>query len=618
MAPPRYRAAKVKKLTAGNNLEEWFASIRLQLQRTVCSYGYFSDIDTFLIFIDNVSESRRIHIYHFITTQITKGFMKMILVNVRGDVIKLMKWLRDGAKRSVFHLMDLPSELREQVYECHFRSRDYGVHRNIFCGRDGINASSAMSNSYLHRDRSERKQCRNQDQNQKKGSSNQTPAARIVDRWVDAGVKDYTRYLRKVQMTSTAPGGEVYVVEFCSMGGLEVDLPHDLCDRPLKARANASFHLHFMPPLLDLDRQLSLIPLQNDSPADQQWLLSEDDLDHGTDKYPLSTTNIRLHNSSNCERYISGVPSSTDDRDTAVCMLREGDYQTWTTNLIPVFKEHRYIDGICDDVEELLRQLNSLHGVAALRARKIITAHVAASVLSRIPTTKCNSIDKLFGSLKIAAQPFRFMDLPPELRDYFYQDYFSNLKHGDDDTVCARHQSWDAPFARPNLLLASPQLNAEATPAYLMCTDFHFGTSEYVANWIRHNDSGRAAPGHHPAVLVQKAIRKWKVEAVQQHAKFLRKVSVITYRRASAKAYAFTFSPVAGLKVQLPTHLTNEKRLYLERRAAESEAERKANGLQGEAMVEILTKWWVSPDEATLPWETDWLLSPDEAKLPRE
>ncbi|KAK5699715.1 hypothetical protein LTR97_005846 [Elasticomyces elasticus] len=478
MAPPRYRAAKVKKLTAGNNLEEWFASIRLQLQRTVCSYGYFSDIDTFLIFIDNVSESRRIHIYHFITTQITKGFMKMILVNVRGDVIKLMKWLRDGAKRSVFHLMDLPSELREQVMTARPTSVSY----------------SSVT----------------------------------------------------------------------------------------------------------------------------EWLLSEDDLDHGTDKYPLSTTNIRLHNSSNCERYISGVPSSTDDRDTAVCMLREGDYQTWTTNLIPVFKEHRYIDGICDDVEELLRQLNSLHGVAALRARKIITAHVAASVLSRIPTTKCNSIDKLFGSLKIAAQPFRFMDLPPELRDYFYQDYFSNLKHGDDDTVCARHQSWDAPFARPNLLLASPQLNAEATPAYLMCTDFHFGTSEYVANWIRHNDSGRAAPGHHPAVLVQKAIRKWKVEAVQQHAKFLRKVSVITYRRASAKAYAFTFSPVAGLKVQLPTHLTNEKRLYLERRAAESEAERKANGLQGEAMVEILTKWWVSPNEATLPWETDWLLSPDEAKLPRE
>ncbi|KAK3644642.1 hypothetical protein LTR56_009580 [Elasticomyces elasticus] len=316
--------------------------------------------------------------------------------------------------------------------------------------------------------------------------------------------------------------------------------------------------------------------------------ISEDD---GTNTFPLSTTNIRLHNSSSCDLYRKVAPPSIDNGDTAVCMPSEGDYQTWTTNLIPVFKEHRYVDGICDDFEELLSQLNSLHGVTALRARKIITAHVAASVLSRIPTTKCNSIDKLFGSLKISAQPFRFMDLPPELRDYFYQDYFSNLKHGNDDT---------------------------ATPAYLMCTDFHFGTTEYVNNWIKHDESGRAAPGHHPAILVQKAIRKWKVEVVQQHAKFLRRVSVITYRHASAKAYAFTFSPVVGLKVQLPTHLADEKRLYLERRAAESEAERKANGLQGEAVVEILTKWWVSPDEATLPWETDWLVSPDEAELPRE
>ncbi|KAK5695733.1 hypothetical protein LTR17_024417 [Elasticomyces elasticus] len=338
--------------------------------------------------------------------------------------------------------------------------------------------------------------------------------------------------------------------------------------------------------------------LPSSSSSTASLSISEDD---DTDTCPLSTTNIRLHNSSNCERYIAAVPSSADDGDTAVCMLSEGDYETWTINLIPVFKEHRYVDGICDDFEELLSQLNSLHGVAALRARKIITAHVAASVLSRIPTTKCNSIDKLFGSLKIAAQPFRFMDLPPELRDYFYQDYFSNLKHGDDDTVCARHQSWDAPLARPNLLLASPQLNAEATPAYLMCTDFHFGYRRFVDNWVSHNESSLAASP--PAFLMGKAIRKWKAEVVQQHGKFLRRASVITYVNDSAEAYAITFSPFTGLKVQLPTYLTDEDKLWRERSIAEIEAEQKANGLQGEAVVEILTHWWVSPDEATLPWE---------------
>ncbi|KAK3641779.1 hypothetical protein LTR56_011106 [Elasticomyces elasticus] len=327
-------------------------------------------------------------------------------------------------------------------------------------------------------------------------------------------------------------------------------------------------------------------------------LLSEDELDDGTDRCPLSTTNIRLHNTFSCELYISGVPSSTDDGDTAVCMLSEGDYQAWTTKLITVFKERRYVDGICDDFEELLSQLNSLHGVAALRARKIITAHVAASVLSRIPATKCNSINKLFGSLKIAAQPFHFMDLPPELRDYFYQDYFSNLKHGSsNDAVCGRHESWDAPFARPNLLLASPQVNAEATPAFLMCTDFHFGTAECVDNWVGDNESSLAAPG--PAwFLVGRAIRKWKAEVVQQHAKLLWRVSVITKDDPPDG-----FSPVMGLKVQLPRYFDNEDRLCHERSVAEIEAEHKANGLQGEVVREILTQWWVSPDEAKLPWE---------------
>ncbi|KAK5686330.1 hypothetical protein LTS10_002447 [Elasticomyces elasticus] len=234
MALLRNHTAKVKKLTtSNNNLEEWFASIRLRLQSTICSYGYFSDMDTFLTFLDGASESRQIQAYHFLTTHIGEGFLKNIPGDVRGDVIKLMRWLRDGAKPNPFRLMDLPSELRERVYECHFRSRNDGVHRNIFCGRNGINGSGAMS-ALLSASRQIRAEAM-----PRKGSSSQTPAARMIDRWVESGLKDYTRYLRKdytrylrkVQVTSTTSGSEVFVVEFCSMRGLKVDPPHNLCDR---------------------------------------------------------------------------------------------------------------------------------------------------------------------------------------------------------------------------------------------------------------------------------------------------------------------------------------------------------------------------------------------------
>ncbi|KAK3641780.1 hypothetical protein LTR56_011107 [Elasticomyces elasticus] len=251
MALLRNHNAKVKKLTtSNNNLEEWFASIRLRLQSTICSYGYFSDMDTCLAFLDGASESRQIQAYHFLTTRIGEGLLKTIPGDVRGDVIKLMKWLRDGAKPSPFRLMDLPAELRERVYEWHFRSRNDGVHRNIFCGRDGINASGAMS-TLLSASRQIREEAmpvfymctdvhfffstslmvKDQDQDHGKGINNQTPAARIFDRWVGSGVKDYARCLRKVQMTSTMSGGEVYAVKLCPTGGLKVELPRNLCNR---------------------------------------------------------------------------------------------------------------------------------------------------------------------------------------------------------------------------------------------------------------------------------------------------------------------------------------------------------------------------------------------------
>ncbi|KAK4891939.1 hypothetical protein LTR27_009464 [Elasticomyces elasticus] len=251
MALLRNHNAKVKKLTtSNNNLEEWFASIRLRLQSTICSYGYFSDMNTCLTFLDGASESRQIQAYHFLTTHIGEGLLKKIPGDVRGDVVKLMKWLRDGAKPNPFRLMDLQSELRERVYECHFRSRNDGVHRNIFCGRDGINASGAMS-TLLSASRQIREEAmpvfyvctdfhfffstslmvKTQDQDHEKGINNQTPAARIIDRWVEAGVKDYARCLRKVQMTSTMSGGEVYAVRFCPAGGLKVELPRNLCNR---------------------------------------------------------------------------------------------------------------------------------------------------------------------------------------------------------------------------------------------------------------------------------------------------------------------------------------------------------------------------------------------------
>ncbi|KAK5740225.1 hypothetical protein LTR17_004726 [Elasticomyces elasticus] len=251
MALLRNHNAKVKKLTtSNNNLEEWFASIRLRLQSTTCSYGYFSDMDTCLAFLDGASESRQIQAYHFLTTHIGEGLLKKIPGDVRGDVIKLMKWLRDGAKPNPFRLMDLPSELRERVYEWHFRSRNDGVHRNLFCGRDGINASGAMS-PLLSASRQIRAEAmpvfymctefrfffstslmaKDRDQDHGKGISNQSPAARIIVRWVESGVKDYTRYLRNVQVTSTTSGGEVYVVKFCPTEGLEVELPRNLCNR---------------------------------------------------------------------------------------------------------------------------------------------------------------------------------------------------------------------------------------------------------------------------------------------------------------------------------------------------------------------------------------------------
>ncbi|KAK5686331.1 hypothetical protein LTS10_002448 [Elasticomyces elasticus] len=291
------------------------------------------------------------------------------------------------------------------------------------------------------------------------------------------------------------------------------------------------------------------------------------------------------------------MPSADDDVSTEIyCMLREGEgsYKSWLRDIAIVLKKHGAIKGNCKDAKALLNRLRGLHGAASLRARETIMQSVSGSILARIPDADHKSATKLLARLEVAARPFRFMDLPTELREYFYEHYILALdvEYSGIGNIVVRHNERNLEIFRPNLLLASPQLNAEATAILLMRTKFHLVFARLQADWPQPRpldtpEFGIFGPAPFPAI---QAIRRWEAEVVQQDARFLRWVSVKYDGDDASKAYVITFSPATELKVKLPSGLTEEQRGRHEQRVAEIEAERKALGLQGEAVMKVLTQ----------------------------
>lgn len=109
------------------------------------------------------------------------------------------------------------------------------------------------------------------------------------------------------------------------------------------------------------------------------------------------------------------APPKGDDTASLLC---EGDFLVWKGRLTDLLATHGLSHHVRKKTSTARRNYSGKAQAAA--ALDMTTALVPPHLIRRVPSTHCNNLFRLMESIEARAQPFRFLDFPPELRDRTY------------------------------------------------------------------------------------------------------------------------------------------------------------------------------------------------------
>ncbi|KAK3641781.1 hypothetical protein LTR56_011108 [Elasticomyces elasticus] len=270
----------------------------------------------------------------------------------------------------------------------------------------------------------------------------------------------------------------------------------------------------------------------------------------------------------------SAAPTSTRPN---VKKLYEGNFSHWIVHdLQTVLQRSGITRKTYESLETLVVYLKSLHRHARDKVVGVIAEQVCATVLSRTAVSDRHSLVVFLQALRQASEPFRFLDLPKELRDRVYETHILDAYHGR-----AQHRLEgngrlnSAP--RPSIISTSSQVLDEFLPMFYMTTKFRFEI------YLNRGSSVAGVPIGFTGV--PRWIRRWARVTVKKNATHLRQVSVV----GNGRAYFFTFSPGVGLRVRYPESLDQLRKTDWDQHVAQVEASRRLRELNGEAVLTALT-----------------------------
>ena len=188
---------------------------------------------------------------------------------------------------------------------------------------------------------------------------------------------------------------------------------------------------------------------------------------------------------------------------------------------------------------------------------RLLRRQIHKPFLARIPKDELGDNDWLLCMLRDYAQPFRFADLPPELRTLIYKFAFPAGR-------------WDVRSNRQQLspiLYVSHHIRSEALPIFYCRTTFYARCNRNCAIEIS----------------VAEFARAWKEESLCENAKLIRDFELSI---GNIKLY-LSYSASMGLRV-ISLGLRAAPQALLEEHITETETRRKALGLQGEAIIDAL------------------------------
>ncbi|KAK5699201.1 hypothetical protein LTR17_023454 [Elasticomyces elasticus] len=279
-------------------------------------------------------------------------------------------------------------------------------------------------------------------------------------------------------------------------------------------------------------------------------------------------------------------------------MLYEGNYKEWEDRMACMWLMHKHAAGPNHDSRffHLPLQGDQYEQLTAL-----ICAQVSPALLSRLPeanrklwnpwdrmrTPEERKLPSLISSLETAARFFRFESLPPELRKRIYRIHFGRVK--------CYHVNIDGGDAISSLLrssrvlLLSRAIRKEATPIFFSEVEF----------WVAGRRCQSVAGDD---TFMERSIRRWSKDYVKENLKYLRHLRLSLWISGQLYEITVSFGEEKKLTAVFSADFPRERKAVWQKHIVKLEANRKALGLQGEAIVLAFTSrpelWEERPQEA--------------------
>ena len=241
-------------------------------------------------------------------------------------------------------------------------------------------------------------------------------------------------------------------------------------------------------------------------------------------------------------------------------MLYEGNYDDWIDKATTMLLLEGYwtlsLDGNTTDKSKA-------------DALRLVRRYVRPQLLDRIADEEKGSVDRLLAGLRKLANPFRFLDLPAELRTDVYScilGYEAMLRIPSGKSERGDRSAGSA--SQPSLTMVSRQLRNETLPLYYQLNSFKLDL-------------------HHKDLITStaKEVLDWAL-ANKLWMKHLRRLTVFfRFQQATTNVPSMTVSyePATGLKLDNLANVGFED--TFRHRVSHAEGHRRTHGLEGKGII---------------------------------
>ncbi|KAK5721625.1 hypothetical protein LTR15_006214 [Elasticomyces elasticus] len=259
-------------------------------------------------------------------------------------------------------------------------------------------------------------------------------------------------------------------------------------------------------------------------------------------------------------------------------LLYEGNHTEWRSRIDSLLK----VQGV--DIDKISQPAyRDWHGLAERqKAVKLIMDQVSPALLGRITAADARDPKTLLISLQAVAKPFRLNDLPPELRVKVYESAFLYrfvcVLEGKSRFWRTYQSGAPAGPVLPDLLHTSRLISAEALPVF-------FSKLRPIFDCVVDDDLSRSQNGE-PSGLC--TVRQWAHKSLEGNVKHIRLIGLVGLYNDRHRLIVMLKDRI-GLITRFSNEFPVEKKAAWEKHVANTETNRKALGLQGEALVLCFT-----------------------------